>query len=71
MMFPDRFKMAWDTTDGLVADNISKPVKKVIVNLEFRDNIITKEVDMFVLHHPPIFGPEKRSPILLTKNEFW
>ncbi len=59
-MFPAELRAKWDTTDGLVSGNTSKTVQKVILGLELRDTISHKDADMFIVHHPPIFGPEKK-----------
>jgi putative NIF3 family GTP cyclohydrolase 1 type 2 len=56
-MFPE--KLRWDTTEGLVAGDTSRQVKKAILSLEFRDNIADTGADMLILHHPPRFGPRK------------
>lgn len=58
-MFPVELAMDWDTTQGLVAGSASKRVKDVVVSLEFRGSLKKRNADMFILHHPPIFGPKK------------
>ncbi len=59
-LFPDKFRMEWDTTDGLIAGDVYKIINKAIVSLEFRANIASiNDADMIILHHPPIFGPKK------------
>jgi putative NIF3 family GTP cyclohydrolase 1 type 2 len=59
-MFPKRLREKWDTTDGLVRGRISRRVGKAIVSLEFRENVPCADAEMFILHHPPVFGPGRR-----------
>ena len=59
-MFPEKLSMEWDNTQGLIAGNASKTIKKVIVSLEFRSNIPERKADMIILHHPPIFGQKRK-----------
>ncbi len=63
-MFPSKLSSEWDTTQGLIAGNISKNVERAVLSLEFRENLTGKGADMFIFHHPPIFGPkrEKTNP---------
>ncbi|MGA2800308.1 MAG: Nif3-like dinuclear metal center hexameric protein [Candidatus Micrarchaeaceae archaeon] len=58
-LFPDSLESEWDTTEGLISGNAGKEVRNVVLSLEFRDNIINKDADMIIVHHPPKFGPEK------------
>ena len=57
-MFPEELKEQWDTTEGLISGDLNKNIMKVVVSLEFRDNI-PPDADMLLLHHPPLFGPNK------------
>src|SRR5271157_3654181 len=58
-LFPDSLKSEWDTTEGLISGSVDKEVRSVVLSLEFRDNLINKDTDMIIVHHPPKFGPEK------------
>lgn len=57
--FPNGLRAKWDMTDGLISGDINNNVKRAIVSLEFRENFTDKDIDMLILHHPPIFGSEK------------
>lgn len=57
--FPENLKESWDFTEGLLEGNTEKEVKKILVNLELRENLLDKNADMLILHHPPKFGKEK------------
>ncbi len=58
-LFPDTLSREYDTTQGLIAGNPSKNIKKAVLSLEFRKNIPGRRADMILLHHPPIFGPKR------------
>lgn len=59
LLFPHSLSMGWDMTQGLIVGDASKSISNVIVSLEFRDNIKDEDADMIILHHPPIFGPDR------------
>lgn len=69
-LYPDTLKAKWDFTDGYLSGNLDKEIKRLVITLEFRDNI--KDYDMLIFHHPPLFGSEKKitTPYydLLDKN---
>ncbi|MDQ0231615.1 Nif3-like dinuclear metal center hexameric protein [Metabacillus malikii] len=48
---------------GLQIGSLNKPIKKIMITLdvieEVIDEAITKEVDLIIAHHPPIFRPIK------------
>lgn len=48
---------------GLAIGTLDKPIKKVLVTLDVRpeivDEAIEKNVDLIIAHHPPIFRPAK------------
>lgn len=59
-IFPNELNAEWDTTDGLIKGDTNKDIKKVILSLELRENLIDKDADMIILHHPPLFGYERK-----------
>ena len=48
---------------GLAIGTLNKPIKKVLVTLDVRPEVvqeaISEKVDLIVAHHPPIFRPTK------------
>lgn len=56
--YPQHLRATWDNTDGLVQGDPAIEVKKGIVALEISKN--TPETEFLILHHPPIFGTEKK-----------
>lgn len=59
LMFPEKLAAQWDNTQGLIAGRTSKRVRRVILSLEFRDNLSRMRADMLIFHHPPMFGPKR------------
>jgi GTP cyclohydrolase I len=65
-IYPESLKAKWDVTEGLIQGDVNKEIKKIIVAVELRKEIIETKADMIILHHPPIFGPEK----IITNSSF-
>lgn len=58
--FPENLRAPWDSTDGLIQGNLDRSVSKIVLTLELRENIINNKPDMIILHHPPIFGKDRK-----------
>ena len=73
-LFPLSKRAAWDNTDGLVCGVTTNEVKRLILSIELRKNIIYEENDMIILYHPPVFGKDREitnhhySPIKESQN---
>lgn len=60
--FPERLRADWDFTEGFVAKpRKDRPVRKAILSLELRENLLSKKADLMILHHPPKFGKKKEA----------
>lgn len=58
--YPEDLRASWDFIDGLIQGNLNRAVSKIILTLELRENIINNKADMIILHHPPVFGKDRK-----------
>ncbi|MFH1916873.1 MAG: Nif3-like dinuclear metal center hexameric protein [Nanoarchaeota archaeon] len=58
--YPESLRAPWDTTDGFLQGEPDKPCKTICVAAELNPHAITLKPDLFILHHPPKFGKEKK-----------